>query len=382
MNDVSIVACASYEEEQVRTALLEALEAIGGLDWVKEGMRIVIKANLVSFMKPESAATTHPVMLSQLTKILKEKGAEVILGDSPGGLYSAAYVGRVYKAAGMHEVEKAGALLNDDYSTAEGKYPEGKVLHSLTYTGYLDKADAIINFCKLKTHGMMGMSAAVKNMFGTIPGIVKPEYHYRFPSHEDFAHMLVDLNEYFKPRLCLCDAVEGMEGNGPTMGKPRHVGALLASNSPYALDLVAADLMGLDKENIPTLMAAFERGLAPDSVDKLTVYGDYASFRVKNFKNIATKGSIEFSKDSQRFFGRAVRMFTAGALRSVPKLQKKTCVGCGVCAGICPAKALKIEKGKAVIDRSLCIRCFCCQEFCPKGAMRVKRPLIAKMLTK
>ena len=33
-----------------------------------------------------------------------------------------------------------------------------------------EKADAIIDFCKLKSHGMMTMSAAVKNLFGTIPG--------------------------------------------------------------------------------------------------------------------------------------------------------------------------------------------------------------------
>lgn len=55
---------------------------------------------------------------------------------------------------------------------------------------------------------------------------MKPEYHYKYPKIEDFADMIVDLCEYFKPCLCLCDAVVGMEGNGPTQGTPRAIGAM------------------------------------------------------------------------------------------------------------------------------------------------------------
>ena len=56
-------------------------------------MRVVIKANLVSAMKPEKAATTHPALLSALTHLLREKGAHVVIGDSPGGTYAAPHFG-------------------------------------------------------------------------------------------------------------------------------------------------------------------------------------------------------------------------------------------------------------------------------------------------
>ena len=69
--DVSIVPCKSYDAEECRTALTQALAPFGGLDWVKEGMHIVIKVNLVSAMKPEQAATTHPMLLCELTKMLQ-----------------------------------------------------------------------------------------------------------------------------------------------------------------------------------------------------------------------------------------------------------------------------------------------------------------------
>lgn len=382
MYDVSIVKCEEYRSDLARAALAEAIDAVGGLDWVTEGMKIVIKANLVSFMSPDKAATTHPTLLCELVKMLRERGADVLLGDSPGGLYTSAYVNRVYRATGMREVEAVGATLNQNYEIKHVNYADGTVLKDFVYTAYLDQADAIIDFCKLKTHGMMGMSAAAKNMFGCIPGVSKPEYHFLFPKHEDFARMIVDLDTYFKPRLCICDAVVGMEGNGPTMGTPRKIGAVLASVCPHKMDLVCADLIGLTKDDVPTLAAAYERELIPADVSGLSLFGDPKAFFVPDFKNIPNRSSVEFNRDSTKFFGKLSALFIGKALRSVPALKKKECVGCGVCRDICPAKAIEIQKGKAVINRSACIRCFCCQEFCPKGAMKVKRPLVARLLNK
>lgn len=382
MYDVAIVKCDEYQSELARTALTEAIGAVGGLDWITEGMKIVIKANLVSFMSPDKAATTHPTLLCELVKMLCERGAKVTVGDSPGGLYTAAFVNRVYKATGMKVVEAAGACLNQNYEIKYAANPDGRVLKDFQYTAFLDEADAIIDFCKLKTHGMMGMSAAAKNMFGCVPGVSKPEYHFRFPKHEDFARMIVDLDDYFKPRLCICDAVVGMEGNGPTMGTPRKIGAVLASTCPHKMDMVCAELIGLSRNDVPTLAAAYERELIPNGVEELTVFGDPKAFFVPDFKNIPNRSSVEFNRDSTKFFGKLSALFIGKALRSVPSLKKSECVGCGVCRDICPAKAIEIKKGKAIIDRSACIRCFCCQEFCPKGAMKVKRPLLAKLLNK
>ena len=382
MFDVSVIKCDSYNSDEVSAALSQAIDALGGLDWVEKGMKIAIKANLVSFMAPDKAATTHPALLCELVKMLVERGAEVVIGDSPGGLYNAAFVNKVYKATGMYEVESCGATLNKNFDQTETKYSEGVVLKSFVYTSYLDEADAIINFCKLKTHGMMGMSAAAKNIFGVIPGTVKPEYHFRFPKHDDFARMLVDLDEFFKVKLCICDAVVGMEGNGPTMGKPRKIGAVLAAESPHKMDLVCAKIIGLTKESVPTLEAAFERGLIPEKAEQLSVFGDVDSLVINDYENIPVHTSIEFKKGSTKFFGKMSAFAMGAVLRSKPALKSKECVGCGVCRDICPAKAIKIEKGKAIIDRKACIRCFCCQEFCPKGAMKVKRTLLARLCNK
>lgn len=382
MTQVSVVSCSCYENEVCRRALEEALAPLGGLDFVCPGMRVGIKANLVSFMKPEEAATTHPVLLAELVKLLGERGAEVVVGDSPGGLYTAAYVKNVYRATGMYEVEKAGAILNEDFSQKIAQYPEAVVAHSFQYTAWLDDCDCIIDFCKLKSHGMMGMTAAAKNMFGVIPGTMKPEYHYKYPDPRDFARMLVDLDEYFKPVLSIVDGVIGMEGNGPTAGKPRYIGVVAASGSPHALDLVCAKLIGLRREDVPTLEAAYERGLIPGDWSELSVTGDVEGLSVSDFDNIRTKNDLLFKNTFKGrlgvWFGKVVQL----CLSSEPRVKKDECVGCGKCGQICPASAISMKKGLPVIDRKRCIHCFCCQEFCPKGAMKVSRPRMARILNR
>lgn len=374
--DVAVVRCKTYNVEAVKPALEEAVNAVNGLDFVMPGMKIIIKPNLVSFKKPDAAATTHPALLEALVEMLLARGADVTIGDSPGGPHSLPLLNRVYTATGMDRLEKLGAKLNRNMNEKTVDFPEGKVLKNFTYTEYLDEADAIIDFCKLKSHGMLGMSAAVKNLFGTIPGLKKPEVHYKFQNDAEFADMLVDLNEYFKPRLAICDAVVGMEGNGPTAGTPRQIGAIIASKSTYYADVVGAELIGMNIDGLPTLQAAYERGFAPASSKNLRVYGDICALTVDDFKAPPVRG-LSFMRK-----GNVLHFISKAALEHKPTLKKRFCVGCGKCARICPAKAIEMKNKKPHINREKCIRCFCCQEFCPRAAMVAHRPLAAKVLNK
>lgn len=374
--DVAVVRCKTYNVEAVKPALEEAVNAVNGLDFVKSGMKIIIKPNLVSFKKPDAAATTHPALLEALVEMLLARGADVTIGDSPGGPHSLPLLNRVYTATGMDRVEKLGAKLNRNMNEKTVDFPEGKVLKNFTYTEYLDEADAIIDFCKLKSHGMLGMSAAVKNLFGTIPGLKKPEVHYKFQNDAEFADMLVDLNEYFKPRLAICDAVVGMEGNGPTAGTPRQIGAIIASKSTYYADVVGAELIGMNIDGLPTLQAAYERGFAPASSKNLRVYGDIRALTVDDFKAPPVRG-LSFMRK-----GNVLHFISKAALEHKPTLKKRLCAGCGECARMCPAKAIEMKNKKPHINREKCIRCFCCQEFCPRAAMVAHRPLAAKVLNK
>lgn len=379
---VSIVSCKSYDPAACRAALTEALAPLGGLDFVTPGMTVGLKSNLVSFMKPEAAATTHPALLCAMTELLTERGAKVIVGDSPGGLFNAAYVKNVYRATGMYEVERVGAALNMNFEQKAGAFPEAAVAKTFQYTSWLDDCDVLIDFCKLKSHGMMGMSAAAKNMFGAIPGTMKPEYHYRFPDPRDFARMIVDLDEYFRPALSIVDGVIGMDGNGPTAGKPKPMGLVMASPSPHEADLACARIIGLRRQDVPTLEAAYERGLIPGDVSELEISGDLDSFLVPDFDRIVTKNDLLFRNELPGAAGKALGAFIRRCVSSEPRPKRAECVGCGKCGQICPASAITMKNGLPKIDRGKCIHCFCCQEFCPKGAMKVERPFVARLLNR
>ncbi|MBR6039966.1 MAG: DUF362 domain-containing protein [Clostridia bacterium] len=209
---------------------------------------------------------------------------------------------------------------------------------------------------------------------------MKPEYHYRFPNPNDFADMIVDLDEYWKPVLHICDAVTAMEGNGPTQGTPKHVGCLIASKNPHRLDVLAASLIGLTPSDVPTIAAAVRRNLTPESVDEIEIAGDWKSFLQEDFELIRNRNSLLFV-GGNNVFGRTVRGAMNACLASKPKVKTSACVGCGKCRDICPAHTIAIKNKKAVIDRRHCIKCFCCQEFCPVGAMGVHRSPVAKLLT-
>ncbi len=380
--DVSIVPCGEYDNAQVESALRAVLEPIRGLDFVQPGMTVGVKVNLVTAMKPETAATVHPTVVCALVRLLRERGAEVVLGDSPGGIYSAPYLKVVYDVCGMRQAEAFGAKLNADFSQTEGDVPDAAQAKHFPYTAWLGKVDAIIDLCKLKTHGMMGLTCAVKNFFGSIPGTQKPEFHYRYPRAADFANVLVDLYEYSKPQLCICDAVIGMEGNGPTQGTPRKIGCLLASRNGHALDAVAAGLIGLQIQDVPTLHAAAERGLLAKDTEDITVFGDRARFTIPDYKTVPAQSSVFFRVFGDGIPGKIADYFAARVLTPFPKLDPQACIGCGKCAQTCPAKAITMRKKKPQINRRICIHCFCCQEFCPKGAMKVGRRTILKLLGK
>ena len=379
---VSIVKCESYDKKAVARAFDALFAPIGALDFIKPGMTVAIKANLVAAVKPERAATTHPALVCELCARIAERGATPVVGDSPGGPFTGMYLKGVYSATGVTQVKEASGELNSNFDVAEcERFEEAEVLKSFSYTSWLKEADAIINFAKLKTHGMMSMSAAVKNMFGAIPGTMKPEYHYRFSNTKDFANALIDIDEFFKPTLSIVDGVVGMEGNGPTVGDPRQIGIIACSRSPYDLDCALASVIGLSADRIPTVQLAIERGLGKELSD-IIIAGDGAGVKIPDFKNIERANGVEFLPAllgvKSKLLGRLVK----AALSSRPKLIPSECVGCRNCEGSCPAHAITMKQRKPRIDRNECIRCFCCQEFCPKGALKVHRPLGARIMTK
>lgn len=357
-----------YKEEQIYPAICKSMDALSIKKDMHPDLKVVIKPNLIMAKKPDLTTTTHPLVIKCVARWLREQGVKnITLAESSGGLYNADYMKNVYQVCGMMDLCEE-LSLNMDFSAQNVNTREGFANHSFHIITPIVEADYIINICKLKTHAMTGYSGGIKNLFGTIPGLEKPQMHYRWTDIESFSRMLLELAQTVNPQLTIIDAIDAMEGNGPTGGTSHPLHMILASRDFYTQDYFAAKLMKLDPMSIVMVRQAVESGLAKPDEIKLT--GDEIPDTLTPFQ-VPDTIKLDFSgKIPAILLPIAKRL-----LKSYPQLNTDLCVGCGKCAESCPAKIITIKKRKAHFKKKGCISCFCCQEMCPLKAISVKKAL-------
>lgn len=367
--EVSIIGCSSYEQNEVRGALQEALAALGGIEsFVKPGMRVLLKPNLLSPSPPEKAITTHPVLVKTVAEMVKEAGGEVWIGDSPGG--TGEDFQNLWSETGMGWVasETQSRLLPLNKGTLKSLRGKNYLLSPQAF-----EADLIINLPKLKTHTFTLYTGAVKNLFGLVPGTRKKEIHLKAPSPKEFARALVDILELTAPRLTIMDGILGQEGFGPGAGgTPRKYGMIGASADPVALDLVLSQAMGCHGGSVLHLAEAKRRRWEKGESMEIKVMGEKRLLDWKNVKLPPLSGLM-------RFF---IPGFLSPLLERLvylrPRVDSSKCSACTLCAQSCPAGAIS-PGNPPEIDRRKCTGCLCCQEICPQGAISPIRSPLARL---
>lgn len=376
---VSLISCKDYSESYEK--IKKAVDCIGGMEsFIKSGDRVVIKPNFVSKKKPAEAATTHPSVINAVIRLVEEAGGTVIIAESPGGPYNQTMLKGVYSECGAYEAIKGtNAVLNFNTEFSDVSLPGGQTIKSTSIINPVLTADKVISVAKLKTHAMTAYTGAVKNLFGCIPGTHKAELHFRLDDRDAFCSMLVDLYEFVNPCLCIMDGVWGMEGDGPTAGKNRHMGVVMASNSGHALDLAATHMIGYLPEEVKTVKNAIERGLIPESAEKLEVVGDTLA---EHEMHDVLKPESHFNLLRLLSLPPGLNKRLTALLAAKPKVNKNECVGCGECMRCCPPGAIEMKNRLPDIDYNKCIKCFCCQELCPKKAMVIHRSPLNRLMLK
>lgn len=387
MEETQVYAASCPDYSQAETCIRALVEQMGGMGrFVRPGERIVLKANLLRAAPPESAICTHPAVVEAVAKLVKEAGGTPVICDSPGGaLHKEAVLRSLYEKTGMAAAAAAaGAELSMDSSTRTVSLPEGKVLRQAEIITPVAEADGVIDLCKMKTHVLMSMTGAVKNLFGVIPGLSKVGYHATHPDHATFADVLLDLTGYVRPRLSLMDGILAMEGDGPgSSGTPRQAGLLLASANPLALDTAAGAIMNLPRQDNPVLLAAERRGLTPCRMEDVELIGGTVEeLRMADYKFPAsTKSNL---MDFLGPLARPAERLCKKALSQTPRIDGAKCVGCGICAKSCPGQAIAMTAPgkKARISQKACIHCYCCHELCPQKAVELHQSWLGRLLTK
>ncbi|MDR0797204.1 MAG: DUF362 domain-containing protein [Nitrososphaerota archaeon] len=214
-------------------------EAVSSAD-LQNKKRVFIKPNL-SHPEYLPGVVTDPVLTSELIGLLRDRNSEVIVGESDGFNYPCNVA---FDKTGMRKaVEKAGGRV---INLSEDRIIEVKFnncdtpLKRLFLPKTIIDADAIIDLPLMKTHEFMAYSGAIKNLFGCVPS------NKRIYLHPYLPEVFYRLYTLFKPALTVMDARVGIEGNGPTKGKPVKMDIMLSSPDALALDIVAAKIMKLN----------------------------------------------------------------------------------------------------------------------------------------
>lgn len=373
---VSLLRHDNYDPDTMLAAIKILLEPLGGMAaFVKPGDSVVLKPNLVFGRAESKAVNTHHAIVRAAAILAREAGAgKIVIGDSPG--YGSARMAA--RQCGILPVADELGIEVIEFTPRE-HIDQNRFFPRLELADELLKADCIINLPKLKTHGQMLMSMAVKNMFGAVPGARKFQWHFRAGRDKIFfARMLNDIALAVKPTLSIMDAVLAMDGKGPGSGRARPADFLAAAADPWCMDAILMDVLGLERNLLFTLAEAEQRGL--DWWHGATAAGlEPAELRPHDWD----VPELITSQMHGKFIEKHLPSVAAWLRERItpPPFPKKNCKKCGYCINICPVKAIRETDGGIAIDSKTCIRCYCCHELCQHDGMNMARGgLLARVL--
>jgi len=367
---VYYASAADYSVPVLRKAIPEVLDGCLERCGVA-GKRILLKPNLLFYRSENDPAAIHPQLIVGIISYLQAHGAsEIVLMENPGkqkvpAIIEAMKIGGTLKALHVPYLDFA------DYRAKE-LGSECK-FRQLTLAREFEEFDLVIDLAKAKTHAMMTLTLAVKNLFGLISSADRLGWHLAVGSDYDrFADLLLDLYLTVRPHISIIDGIVGMESNGPGSGTPAERDFLAASTDALALDASVSAYLGVSRDAMPILRAAEKRGLdtAYTNIGKMEAA---KPFRLPDPPGILNAWGVALPPGLKRWLRNLVG--------SRPQADLTLCIGCGQCVKVCPPQTLKLDSKKHPrFDLNSCIRCYCCQEHCPQSAIKPRQQRLNRFL--
>jgi uncharacterized protein (DUF362 family)/Pyruvate/2-oxoacid:ferredoxin oxidoreductase delta subunit len=360
-----LIRTSGYEKALINRLVGEMLDNLPA-QAVKPGSHVVLKPNLLLAAGPERGIVTHPMIVRAAAEYFLDKGAHVQVSDSP----AVANFSKIVRVAGYN-----GAL--DGLEVSVKPFEEsvevdiGEPFGRVPIAREAMEADLVINLAKLKTHAQMYLTLGVKNIFGCVVGLRKPEWHMRTGvDRAMFARLLVQIYEAIAPAYTIVDGVLALEGQGPgKSGQPRELGLLLGGENAHAVDRTICTLLGLTQSDLLTCDQAAALGVFDGQAH---VDGDLHI--IDNFRFPQLNSLSLGPEPLNRFMRKYVIQ------KPVPDNQ--LCRLCGECWKICPAGAISHNVRGVTFNYDCCIRCYCCIEVCPHAVIRAKEPLLGVLRRK
>lgn len=255
------------------TTIRDGLLATGVDPVPLRGKRVLLKPNLVEPYKKSPHLTTHPAIVAAAAEVFLAWDAIVTVGEGPGHVRDTEMA---LAEGGMQKVLDDSHLPFADLNYEDvGWQPNrgcASRLKGFCFPRTVIEADLIVSLAKMKTHHWVGVTASLKNMYGVIPGI-----KYGWPKnvlhHHGIPQTIFDINASLPKTIAIVDGIDCMEGDGPIMGTPKHLGVLVMGMNQTAVDATVCRLMKVDPTRVEYLCLAEDR-LGPIDEQKIDQRGE------------------------------------------------------------------------------------------------------------
>ena len=245
---------ADHYGEQLEKRVLEGLTVC---KVSVAGKNVVLKPNLVEF-DPHGVINTHPMLIAATVSAMRTLGARTVtVAEGPGHRRDNEYL---LTASGLWDVLR-------DFDVPYVDLNNDRLVRTTLDTSFTDfgslylprtvlEADLFVSMPKMKTHHWTGVTLAMKNLFGIIPGSVygwpKNPLHYA-----GLPESILDINAALRgDRFAIVNGIIAMEGNGPIQGTAKHCGVLVFGDDLTAVDATTARLMRIDPSRVGYLHEA------------------------------------------------------------------------------------------------------------------------------
>lgn len=272
--ETAFIARNQRYEGDLRRVIRDGLQSVGFPLASLRGKRVLLKPNLVEPNRESPHMTTHPAMIVAAAEVFRSAGAEVTVGEAPGHIRDTemALVESGVREA-LDDAKLDFADLNYDDVVSVANQGRASKLKRLWFPRHVTEADLVVSMPKMKTHHWVGVTAAMKNLYGTLPGI-----KYGWPKNVLHYHgipqTVFDINASLPKSIAIVDAIECMEGDGPIMGTMKPMGLVLVGTNLAAVDATICRLMDIIPERVEYLALAADR-LGPLDESRIEQRGEH-----------------------------------------------------------------------------------------------------------
>ena len=274
-----------HYDRDLTATIHDGLIACGFAAEQVNGKRVLLKPNLVEPLREAPQISTNPTVVAATIEVFRNWGASVTVGEAPGHL----------RDTDLALLESGLQSVLDDTSTpfADLNYEESvwienqggvSPLEGFHIPATVATADLIVSLPKLKSHHWVGLTAAMKNLYGTLPGL-----KYGWPKnvlhYAGIPQTVYDINASLPKTITVVDGIVCMEGDGPIMGTAKEMGLIAVGTNLAATDATLARIMGLDPRRVPYLAIAADR-LGPICPSKIVQQGEDWQSLVSPFRLI------------------------------------------------------------------------------------------------